>query len=282
MLTEFSRRLLDWYSIHARQLPWRTLPFDFQGDNFQSLGIKPDPYRVWVSEIMLQQTRVETILPYFQNWLNHFPTLDTLAKASEQEVLSVWEGLGYYSRARNFHKAAQKVIHEYDGQIPSKRQVLEKLPGIGRYTAAAISSIAFGEDEPALDGNIRRVLARFFNMQMPTHSPAGEKELWNLAAAQLPSGRAGDYNQAIMDLGATICTPRGPLCDRCPLRGLCQAERLGLQKELPILEIHQPVPPPDRHGCYPRTRGSGINRPAPIQRPPRGIMGISGWKTKRR
>jgi A/G-specific adenine glycosylase len=172
MLTEFSRRLLDWYSINARQLPWRTLPSDFQGLNFQRPATQPDPYRVWVSEIMLQQTRVETIFPYYQNWLEHFPTLNALANASEQEVLTVWEGLGYYSRARNFYKAAQKVMNEYNGQMPSNRLTLEKLPGIGRYTAAAISSIAFGEDEPALDGNIRRVLARFFNMQMPTHSPS--------------------------------------------------------------------------------------------------------------
>jgi len=191
---------------------------------------------------MLQQTRVETVLPYFERWMARFPTLPALAQASEQEVLRAWEGLGYYSRARNLHRAARRVMDEYDGQIPSTRPQLEKLPGIGRYTAGAIASIAFGQDEPALDGNIRRVLARFFNVSIPARSPEGERTLWRLAEETLPLGRAGDYNQALMDLGASICTPRAPACLLCPLRANCEAYQHGVQEERPVLETKQPVP----------------------------------------
>jgi len=227
MSSEFTRRLLAWYEVSARPLPWR--------------GIN-DPYAVWVSETMLQQTRVETVIPYFQRWMERFPTLTALAEAPEQEVLQLWEGLGYYRRARNLHKAAQVVAREYGGQLPADRAALERLPGIGRYTAAAVASIAFGQDEAALDGNIRRVLARVFNMDVPARSPEGERQLGHLARQHLPRGRAGDYNQALMDLGATICTPRAPACSACPLEMLCQARRLGVQEQLPRLERRSPVP----------------------------------------
>ena len=227
MLTEISRRLLEWYRLQARQLPWR-------GQN--------DPYATWVSEIMLQQTRVDTVIPYFQRWMERFPTLEKLASASEQDVLAAWEGLGYYSRARNLHRAARQVIFEYQGIIPRERPALERLPGIGRYTAGAITSIAFGQDEAALDGNIRRVLARLFNMDEPAYSGAGERRLWEYARQNLPTGRAGDYNQALMDLGATLCTPRAPACLVCPLVEVCQAARLGTQEELPVLKARAPIP----------------------------------------
>jgi A/G-specific adenine glycosylase len=227
MPADFALRLLDWYSEHARQLPWR-------GD--------PDPYKVWISEMMLQQTRVETVIPYYLRWIERFPTIQALASASEQEVLSAWEGLGYYSRARNLHRAAQMMMEEFIGQLPNDVHALQRLPGIGRYTAAAVASIAFGRDEPALDGNIRRVLARLFDVSLPARSPAGEKRLWELASAHLPPGRAGDYNQALMDLGATICTPRSPACARCPLAEPCQARLLGVQEERPILPPKPPIP----------------------------------------
>jgi A/G-specific adenine glycosylase len=191
---------------------------------------------------MLQQTQVETVIPYFERWMARFPTLASLATASQQEVLAAWEGLGYYSRARNLHRAAQRVMTEYGGQIPHDLQALRHLPGIGRYTAAAIASIAFGMDEPALDGNIRRVLARLFNVTEPARTSPGEHRLWELAAAHLPPGRAGDYNQALMDLGATICTPRSPDCPRCPLGDLCQARALGVQQERPVTKPRPPVP----------------------------------------
>jgi A/G-specific adenine glycosylase len=226
-MTEFSTRILHWYDQNARILPWRG---------------HPDPYAVWVSEIMLQQTRVETVIPYFQRWLELFPTVQALARAPEQEVLNAWEGLGYYSRARNLHKAAQIVVSQHNGQLPGSVEALRSLPGIGRYTAAAIASIAFGLDVATLDGNLRRVFARVFNVSQPADAPAGEESLWALAAENLPPGRAGDYNQALMDLGATICLPKKPLCLLCPLAELCQARALGLQEQRPVLKPKAAVP----------------------------------------
>jgi A/G-specific adenine glycosylase len=227
MSTNFTPALLEWYTRSARRLPWRG---------------HPDPYAVWVSEIMLQQTQVETVIPYFTRWMERFPTIPTLAVASEQEVLQAWEGLGYYSRARNLHKAARLVNQDHNGKLPTRRNLLEKLPGIGQYTAGAICSIAFGQDEAAVDGNIRRVLARLFNVEIPASSPAGQTELWNLARLHLPAGLAGDYNQALMDLGAALCTPRSPKCLLCPLQSYCQARQLGTQEQRPVLEKRQSVP----------------------------------------
>ncbi len=224
---EVSRRLLAWYDREKRRLPWRG---------------HPDAYAVWVSEIMLQQTRVETVIPYFERWMQRFPTIQSLARASQQEVLSLWEGLGYYSRARNLRKAAQVVMECFAGRLPEERTGLEKLPGIGAYTAGAIASIAFGRDEAALDGNIRRVLARVFAVHTPARSPAGEKELWDLARRCLPLGRAGDYNQALMDLGSAICTPRSPQCLLCPLLDKCAGHKLGLQETLPVLAPRPKIP----------------------------------------
>jgi A/G-specific adenine glycosylase len=219
MLSEFSRRLIEWYALNARSLPWRGLS---------------DPYAVWVSEIMLQQTRVETVIPYFERWLKRFPTLKDLAEASQEDVLKTWEGLGYYSRARNLHKAAGLVMEHFSGQLPRDRKELGNLPGIGAYTAGAIASIAFGQDEATLDGNIRRVLARFFNISDSVKSTEGKQKLWNLARDHLPMGKAGEYNQGLMDLGAAICTPRSPACSRCPLEDFCQARALGIQEQLPV------------------------------------------------
>jgi A/G-specific adenine glycosylase len=227
MTTQLSRQLLTWYDRSARRLPWR-------GER--------DPYRIWISEIMLQQTRIETVIPYYQRWLERFPTLEDLASASQQEVLQAWEGLGYYSRARNLHRAARIIIIDLDGSFPTDRTALEQLPGIGRYTAGAIASIAFGQDEPALDGNIRRVLSRIMNLELPARSPQGERLLWQYARDHLPLGRAGDYNQALMDLGATICTPRAPACSTCPLENLCQARQLGVQEERPVGQARPAVP----------------------------------------
>jgi len=220
-------RLLEWYAGNARQLPWR--------------GIG-DPYAIWVSEIMLQQTQIGTVVPYYLRWMEKFPDLAALASASQQEVLAAWEGLGYYSRARNLHRAAQIIMREFNGELPREIHRLMKLPGIGRYTAGAIASIAFGVDAPALDGNIRRVLARLFDVQEPARSPAGERRLWELAAENLPKGKAGAYNQALMDLGATVCTPRQPNCAACPLQQDCQAFRLGIQAERPVTSSKPPTP----------------------------------------
>ena len=227
MENSFSQVILAWYRHNARLLPWR--------------GID-DPYKTWISEIMLQQTRVETVIPYFQNWLTRFPTLSALAHSEEGAVLNAWEGLGYYSRARSLLKAARIVEDHYNGQLPASRSELEKLPGLGRYTAAAIASIAFGQDEVVLDGNVKRVLSRVFNLDTPADTPAGEKLLWQKAEELLPRGEAGDFNQAVMDLGAVICTPRVPLCLHCPLSELCLARQLGLQEKLPVMTEKKPIP----------------------------------------
>ncbi len=227
MVTPFAEKLLDWYAENARDLPWRGMA---------------DPYAVWVSEIMLQQTRVETVIPYFERWLARFPNLRVLAEASQQDVLNLWEGLGYYSRARNLHKAAKMVINQHGGELPADVASLKSLPGIGPYTAAAIASIAFGLDEAALDGNIRRVLSRTFNVSQALGSSAGEQRLWTLAREHLPSGQAGDYNQALMDLGATVCVPREPACDRCPLFELCEARELGVPNLRPVRKKKDSIP----------------------------------------
>lgn len=227
MYSPITDRLLNWYTQNARRLPWRG---------------SSDPYVVWVSEVMLQQTRVETVEPYFERWMRRFPTLASLAQASQIEVLSVWEGLGYYSRARNLHRAAQIIMNESGGKIPSDPKLLRKLPGVGRYTAGAIASIAFGLDEPVLDGNVRRVLSRLFNVSEPIRSPEAERRLWELAATHLPTGKAGDYNQALMDLGAMVCVPRSPDCIRCPLSDSCSAYTLGLQEQRPVTRAKQDIP----------------------------------------
>jgi A/G-specific adenine glycosylase len=254
MHSAITSQLLKWYEISARSLPWR--------------GVS-DAYAVWVSEIMLQQTRVETVIPYYERWMARFPSLPALAAASQQDVLAVWEGLGYYSRARNLHRAAKIVLDEYGGELPADVRLLRRLPGVGRYTAAAIASIAFGLDEPALDGNIRRVLARLFNVTDDARSPQGEQHLWALAAANLPPRRAGDYNQALMDLGASICTPRTPHCAACPLAEHCQANQLGVQEERPVL-AKRPAIPHYQVTAAIITRGDHV---LIARRPPNGLLG---------
>lgn len=226
-MNEFSRRVLRWYALHKRSLPWR--------------GQK-DPYAIWVSEIMLQQTRVETVIPYYERWMKRFPDIARLAEASESEVLSTWEGLGYYGRARNLHRAAKQVLEEFGGELPHDLSGLRTLPGIGRYTAGAILSMAFGLDAATLDGNMRRVFARVFDVAEPADSSVGAAALWALAEQHLPAGRAGDYNQALMDLGATVCLPRNPNCPICPLRSLCQARAGGFQEQRPVLKPKPEVP----------------------------------------
>jgi A/G-specific adenine glycosylase len=226
--SDLSTALLEWYQKNARDLPWR-------GQNL-------NPYRIWISEIMLQQTRVETVIPYFCRWMERFPSLDDLASATLQEVLGCWEGLGYYGRARNLHRTAQIIREEWSGRFPQRAEELRQLPGIGRYTAGAIASLAFNADEPALDGNVQRVLSRVFNIDIPARSPSGEKRLWQIARENLPPGKAGEYNQALMDLGAMICTPHQPNCATCPLKDFCQAFSMNLQEERPVRVKRPPIP----------------------------------------
>jgi A/G-specific adenine glycosylase len=226
-LTFFVRSLLRWYAKHKRSLPFRG---------------HPDPYAVWVSEVMAQQTRIEAVLPYYARWMARFPTVAALAAASQQEALALWEGLGYYSRARNLHRADRVVMAEHGGQLPSEAAALRRLPGIGRYTAGAVAALAFGRDEPAVDGNIKRVLSRVFDVTQPVDSPAGERRIWALAAEHLPSGRAADYNQALMELGALVCLPRAPRCEECPARAECRAYALGVQDRRPVKKPKAAIP----------------------------------------
>lgn len=218
--------LLGWYGREGRDLPWRRTR---------------DPYRVWLSEVMLQQTGVETVIPYYERFLRVFPDVAALAEAPVEEVIELWAGLGYYSRARNLHAAAKRVVDEHGGSFPDTLEGLAGLPGVGRSTAGAILSIAFDRKGVILDGNVRRVLCRLFALQEPSRSTSAEKKLWRWAEALTPEERPHDYAQAIMDLGATICTPRRPDCPSCPVAELCRARALGLEQKLPVRRAKKEV-----------------------------------------
>jgi A/G-specific adenine glycosylase len=215
----FADKLLHWYQNHGRDLPWRKTA---------------DPYIIWLSEIILQQTRVEQGLPYFEVFSTSFPTVQNFANAREEDILRYWQGLGYYSRARNMHKAAKQVMDLHDGVFPTKYEELIKLQGVGEYTAAAISSFAANEAHAVVDGNVFRVLSRVFGLDMPINSTEGKKVFKELAYELLPKDHAGQYNHAIMDFGATQCKPRTPLCEECILRLDCKAYADGRVEELPI------------------------------------------------
>ena len=221
MKKEFTALLIDWYKHNARSLPWRG---------------HSDPYAIWVSEIMLQQTRVDTVIPYFHKWMNLFPDIAALSSAPEDSVLKAWEGLGYYSRARSMQKTARILARDFNGKLPADFNALCGLPGIGPYTAAAIASIAFGFDRAVLDGNVKRVLARLLPYAEPVNTPATEKELRAIAQDLLPAGNAADYNQAMMELGALVCLPRNPKCAECPVSILCAAFKENRQSTLPIIK----------------------------------------------
>ncbi len=223
-------RLLQWYERNRRDLPWRETD---------------DPYAITVSEFMLHQTRVQTVLAYYPRFLQRFPDWSSLAGASLDEVLKAWEGLGYYARARNLHALARRVIAQHNGQLPDSEEALLALPGIGHYTAGAILSICFGRDVVAIDGNVKRVLCRAFHINEQPSSPEGKRRISESAKSLLPPGRAGAFNQALMDLGATICTPRRPACDRCPWEQACQARQLGDQESLPVRRPRKPLPHQD-------------------------------------
>jgi len=224
----FSRDLLAWYDAQKRDLPWR---------------INRDPYRVWVSEIMLQQTRVETVKPYYESFMKKFPTIEALANAPEEEVLKAWEGLGYYSRARNLQAAAREVQAEYGGVVPDTREEISRLKGIGPYTAGAILSIAYEKPEPAVDGNVMRVFSRLLYMEDDIAKPSTRNKMEHLVRQTIPQGRAGDFNQALMELGALVCLPRNPQCLTCPVFDYCLARREGVQDELPVKGKAKPPRP---------------------------------------
>ena len=249
--------LLDWYDRHRRHLPWRT-----------ARGEASDPYAVWLSEIMLQQTTVAAVKPYYQTFLSRWPTVKALAKADLDDVLTAWAGLGYYARARNLHACAQALVKDHDGLFPDDVDSLRRLPGIGEYTAAAIAAIVFGRRAIVVDGNVERVMARLYGIKQPL--PKAKVKLKHLAAELTPLQRPGDYAQAVMDLGATVCTPKSPSCVLCPWQTPCMARKLGIAADLPRKTPKKPRPV--RRGvCFWLTRPDGailLRR-----RPEKGLLG---------
>lgn len=222
-----SRVLLEWFRKHGRDLPWRG---------------RMDTYSIWISEVMLQQTRVETVIPYFERWMDRFPRLEVLAEATRDEVLTIWEGLGYYRRAHNLHRTAQILVVGREGKFPEEPQELQKLPGIGPYTAAAISAFAFNRDVLALDGNQQRVLSRWVDLKVDPKAKEGERIFIGRGLELMPTGQGSAFNQALMDLGAMICTPRSPKCSRCPLKKACLGYARGVQEERPVRSPRSPIP----------------------------------------
>ena len=250
------RRLLAWYDRHARSLPWRVPP-----------GKAPDPYKVWLSEIMLQQTRVATVAPYYRAFLRRFPSLRRLARAPVEDVLAAWAGLGYYARARKLHECARQVMENHGGVFPSDAEALRALPGIGPYTAAAVAAIAFGRRESAVDANVLRIMARLHGVHAPL--PKAAAELAALAGALVPARRAGDYAQALMDLGATVCTPRRPACPACPWRRSCRARARGETGVLPRRLPRRERPLRTGAAFWAQRNGKALFR----RRPPGGLLG---------
>ncbi len=254
-----TRRLLSWYTKEARSLPWRETQ---------------DPYAIWVSEVMLQQTRVDTVIPYYRRFLSLFPDVGSLAGASIEEVLKAWENLGYYSRARNLHKAARIVMSEMGGKLPGSLEAWMRLPGVGVYTASAILSFAFGKSLPAMDGNVRRVLSRLYALEGCIDDPATLGRIREIAEAIVPSRDASSFNQALMDLGATICTPRKPSCNECPVKGFCLAYSRNVQETLPIRKRRAPLPQKEMTAALIR---DGRGRYLVVRRPEEGLLG-GLWK----
>lgn len=253
-ITRIRSSLLAWYHRHKRNLPWRD---------------ETDPYRIWISEVMLQQTQVATVIPYYHRFLERFPTLTDLADASLEAVLKAWEGLGYYARARNLHRAARELVERHGGHFPTTYAGLRPLPGFGEYTAGAVASIAFGEAVPAVDGNVKRVLARLFALGEDVSRGQAARQLREIAAALVDPAAPGDWTQALMELGATVCLPQTPKCLLCPLNELCQARLLGLERALPLKPVKKALPHFDVVAAVLRENG----RLLIAQRPPEGMLG---------
>lgn len=251
---EIQTRLLRWFKRKARDLPWRKTK---------------DPYAIWVSEIMLQQTQVGTVIPYYQNFLKTFPTVRHLARASLSNVLKVWEGLGYYSRARNLHRASQIVLDHFRGIIPNDLKNLLSLPGIGRSTAGAVLSFAFHKDAPILDGNAKRVISRLFAVSDSPAAGRTDDLLWGLSESLVPKGNSNPFNQALMDLGSMLCTIKEPDCARCPLRNACKARASGKPETYPPKRLRKTIPHVESVSAVIRRDGKVLLR----QRPPSGLLG---------
>ena len=225
-LPEFQNKLLQWFARQQRDLPWRQTY---------------DPYAVWISEIMLQQTQVTTVLPYFSRWMAMLPTVKTVAEASEESILKLWEGLGYYSRARNIRKGAQLICKDYQCEFPTEFEKILALPGVGRYTAGAIASVAFNQDKPIVDGNVERVICRLMDFRDNAKSKAMRNTLWQLAESWIPQGQARFFNQALMELGALICLSQSPSCLLCPVQTFCHAFKAGSTEQVPAKVQRRPL-----------------------------------------
>ena len=250
--------LLAWVRADRRDLPWRR---------------RRDPYAVWISVVMLQQTQVTTVVPYFERWMARFPDISSLAAATSDDVLRIWAGLGYYARARNLHRMAQEIVARHGGTIPSEKKALLALPGIGRYTAGAILSLAFGQREPVLDGNVRRVLCRVYDIADDPTGAATERQLWQLATKLVmsaPEDAAGDLNEGLMELGALICTPGEPDCAACPIADVCLAHAHGVEAERPI---KRPRTRPPHYDAAAAVILDEAGRYLLIQRPAAGLLG---------
>jgi A/G-specific adenine glycosylase len=254
LLGHARRRLLEWYDKHRRDLPWRRTR---------------DPYAIWISETMLQQTRVDTVIPYYESFIERFPDVHTLAKANIEDIYGAWTGLGYYSRARNLQHAAQTIVADHAGELPEEADALRSLKGIGRYTAGAVASIAFDRPEPIVDGNVMRVLARFLDIHEDIAASATIERFWQLAATLARGPRPGDLNQAVMELGATVCTPRSPQCLLCPLGSRCEATKSGDPEALPIKTKKRKPKRLDEVAAW-LTRG---DRVLAVKRPEGGLLG---------
>jgi A/G-specific adenine glycosylase len=252
---EIPRLLLAWYKKNKRDLPWRKTR---------------DPYRIWVSEIMLQQTRVDTVIPYYERFLKRFPDVAALARAPLDSVLKAWENLGYYSRARHLQEAARVIVTRFGGIIPDAKEHLLQLPGIGAYTAGAVLSIAFGKPCAAVDGNVIRVIARLFAMEEPVDRTDIKKEIGAIAQRLVPADASGHYNQALMDLGSGICTPRGPDCPSCPLARVCIARKKGIQEAVPAKRKAATVPQRMAVAVVIRNDAGKVLM---VKRPQRGLLG---------
>ncbi|MGM0454087.1 MAG: A/G-specific adenine glycosylase [Thermodesulfobacteriota bacterium] len=251
---DIREKLLAWYGRNGRQLPWRQTS---------------DPYRIWVSEIMLQQTRVQTVIPYYERFLARFPDICALAAADQEVLLKLWEGLGYYARARNMHKAAKRVVAEHGGKIPDNWPAIIGLPGIGPYVAAAVLSFAFDRPHAVLDGNVKRLIARLFADAEPVNRPAGHGHFQRFADDLLDTARPADYNQAVMELGALVCRPKSPLCDVCPLASHCRARAADAVGDFPVRGRRKPVPEYEMAIGVIRRNG----RYLVVRRPENGLLG---------
>lgn len=253
----FSRNLLEWYHGQKRDLPWRR---------------HRNPYYIWISEIMLQQTRVDTVIPYFNRFIERFPTVESLADAPEEDVLKCWEGLGYYSRARNLQHAARQVKEQHGGMVPNDRDAVFSLKGVGPYTAGAILSIAFNRPEPAVDGNVMRVLSRYFLMEDDIAKGPTRVKMERLASELIPEGEASHFNQALMELGALVCTPKSPRCLPCPVMEHCAARLAGCETSLPVKTKAKPPRPEERLAALVTGRGEHAGRVLIRQRPSSGLL----------